>query len=963
MKSFKFFSAPIFKISFWGYFLFWSWNLIFLAFMFFGFAPNMLPQMVDAIRHEWIPLDFLITGIIVTLIPALAVILGLTVFRRSPLKLLALGYGVEGPLMALLLARIFLIRQPTPPILMIYAVGVVGVFVLLWQLLERNIEKRGKASALARLTGLTLLLLLGFYAALLIAFYAAPGIWSAPRFVGDVLRGLWDAITHLEWQTLVMFPMTFFGLLLLLFTATLFAIAPVAVPVLYFQNWRSGMRLAFQRLGKVFASVWVLVLSVAVVVGFVALNRQPQQQAYELLKAPPASLSEAEHLLQQAKTIRRGLLNAYLAPVRYLSAVGEVEHISFIYQDAFGLSEDAAWKVQDAFEFLARPVFYNPMTPTDRKALQRDRWNQQALRAEPQEAAQLYEAFFDVPILQAERETIVKAVRNTWSGTQALAAWQAVDDREILLTHQEVRVEEHGDWAEVEIFEAYQNQTATRQEAIYYFSLPETAVLTGLWLGNSPDRADRYSYVVAPRGAAQQVYQEQVQMNIDPALLEQVGPRQYRLRVYPIEPQIWRWDETMRASTVEAGPTLYLWMTYRVLARGDHYPLPQLAEKINVYWDRTSQRQINGVAIAGETEAWFPEFVAATAPVTPRSHQVVFPSGEAVILRPAADLAQYPLPQNLRLAVVLDRSRSMVAVQDRLSESLDWLKREYADVDVYLTASAYRGESPSVARLADLTPSAVTYLGGQNPAELLAQFFALSGGRKYDALLVLTDGVGFKLGGQDVRFPVPEAPVWMIHVGGQFPMGYDDATLQAIQASGGGVAGSLEEALVRLGVYLEGKADQQGVIRDVVDGYEWWTVPATASQPQLENLETHTLDDPFAALATRRLILSEMQRQRGSIQNVETLDALHALAVEQGIVTPYSSMIVLVSQAQRNRLSQLENRADRFEREAEDIATTPTPFQVTGVPEPHEWLLIALAVGFLGWLAWQRKRQGRWVVR
>ena len=150
----------------------------------------------------------------------------------------------------------------------------------------------------------------------------------------------------------------------------------------------------------------------------------------------------------------------------------------------------------------------------------------------------------------------MKAVRNTWSGDQALLAWQAVDDREILLTQQEVNIIEHGDWAEVELFEVYQNHTSTRQEVVYYFSLPETGVVTGVWLGNSPERDERFSFHVAPRGAAQQIYREQLRVNIDPALLEQIGPRQYRLRVFPIEPQIWRWDDKTRKSNVEPGPSL-----------------------------------------------------------------------------------------------------------------------------------------------------------------------------------------------------------------------------------------------------------------------------------------------------------------------------------------------------------------------------------------------------------------------
>ena len=55
-------------------------------------------------------------------------------------------------------------------------------------------------------------------------------------------------------------------------------------------------------------------------------------------------------------------------------------------------------------------------------------------------------------------------------------------------------------------------------------------------------------------------------------------------------------------------------------------------------------------------------------------------------------------------------------------------------------------------------------------------------------------------------------------------------------------------------------------------------------------------------------------------------------------------------------MSELEDQGNRFDREAEDFGeTSPAPFEVTGVPEPHEWLLIGLSVVILGWDAWRRR--------
>ena len=86
------------------------------------------------------------------------------------------------------------------------------------------------------------------------------------------------------------------------------------------------------------------------------------------------------------------------------------------------------------------------------------------------------------------------------------------------------------------------------------------------------------------------------------------------------------------------------------------------------------------------------------------------------------------------------------------------------------------------------------------------------------------------------------------------------------------------------------------------------------------------------------------------------MDALQALAGEQSIVTPYSSMIVLVTEPQQRRLDELEGKDNRFEREFEDVGETGVPLTVTGVPEPEEWLLIGLAMAMLGWFVYTSRR-------
>ena len=234
---------------------------------------------------------------------------------------------------------------------------------------------------------------------------------------------------------------------------------------------------------------------------------------------------------------------------------------------------------------------------------------------------------------------------------------------------------------------------------------------------------------------------------------------------------------------------------------------------------------------------------------------------------------------------------------------------------------------------------------------------------------MLSDGSGYELGESPVEAPLPNAPVWMVHLGGDLSLGYDDSTLEAIQVSGGGVTADVDQALERLAIAGVQPAPGGAISPtlpttslELVDGYLWFTLPTemigeievyASPAAQLQS------EDGFEPLAARSLILSEMQRNRGSIKDLETLDYLHALAVEYGIVSPYSSMIVLVDAQQQALLNQLMQGEDRFEREVEQVGeTTPgSPVPLVGVPEPHEWLLLGLAAAFLLYLGYTKRSQ------
>lgn len=952
-----------------GYILFWIANVLLLTILLTGFTPIVLVDMFQAARSSLIPLPFLLMALALTILPIVAMTIAIKILKNDPDRIFTFGYGVELPIFILLLMRLFMFQEITPSANFVILATVLGVSTLMWQILDPCIDQHNGLITVCRALGMTVLVCMGVYIIVWLAFYAVPIIAG---MAGTLINLFKEIVTKppSEWRGLSILStaivMGFIWATLLTSLALIFFSIPIAVPSIYFQEWRRSLTALSAKFNNSIAvklGIPLLALfAMALIYG--QTTEQPQQKAAALLQKPPATLADANTLLAQQETIRVGLLNAYLAPQRYFSAVGELDHVRDLYEWGLKLPRPQALQMQAAYEWWVRPFLYQPIA-TDLPNNPDRPWENRVFRAETKNASERYEQFFDQPINKAERETIVKAVKSTWSGTRANEAWQAVDDREIWLKSQALTIDDQGLWADFELYEVYLNKTGLRQEVVYYFSLPESAVVTGVWLGNGPARDQRFAYRISPRGAAQSLYRNEVRQNRDPALVEQIGPRQYRLRVFPIEPPNWRWDASSGKSIHEDAPEMHMWLTWRVMQSPDMpaWVLPSLAEKRNVYWDADSQRRLNNNALT--TDLWLP-------PTTPRKtvnasaapQRIDLPNGSTVTAGVVTKDALPKLPPEFKLAVVVDRSRSMTRVQKELESSLSAIQKLglQTSPDVYLTSPASHPLKPEIVPLNRITPDMLLNFGGQNPSDLINEFNALytpfaqsSGHKGYGAVLVLTDDSGYEQN-KDTKVNVPNAPLWVVHLGA-YPLGYDDSMLQAIQASGGGVANSVDEALTRIAVAQNGYAADTA---DVVDDILWLTLPTETANARPNN-EVNLLkpDHPLAAFAARRAILSEMQKNKGTLMQTNTLDALHALAKKYSIVTPYSSMIVLVNEQQRKQLDALEQQADRFNREKETVGETtneddPT---VTGVPEPEEWLLMGLAAGLLGWVMRRRAQK------
>lgn len=941
--------------------IFWLWNLTFLSIVYLGILPVLAIPLFQATIDGIIPLEFSLTLTTLIAVPTISTIIGARYLIKQPLQLMRLFYGVEAPLFLLCLIRLFILRELTPASSQIIAtIGLcIGAFLveIIYGYLgkaenfrselvdSKNLEKPfvltrligKKNSAIIQLAFHSLMLLVGTWAATLLMFYALP---VAIVTIVGFLSFAWvqPLIESLKYSSLSIIWWLPFSLIMFGFTSSLFVVMPSLYGFLYLQSGYKIFRNFASQYGKnqaIFGSLAVIATWVAI---FATLQQQPQLQALKMLGTPPKDESSQQTLLAKSDRIRAGLVNAYLSPYRYLSTVEQNNHIYEMYQNTLNLNKSAAQAVQNSYNFLMSPFLY------------------QGSEADVKKAEKLYGEFFDTELQKGDSEAVKHAVQSTSNREEAKAGLLNINQEKVWLQSQEVTVKEHGDWADIQLYEVYQNQTPNLQEVFYYFSLPESAAVTGIWLGDTGDLKKRFPFTVSPRGAAQQVYNQQVRENVDPALLEQIGPKQYRLRAFPIPAK--------REFRQTDGPTeMHLWLTYKVMRQAQGWAMPNLAEKRNIFWDKKTRRTMAGKQVnynrKEAKETWLPAFLPAVAPPQTVPHLANFPEANTIFAQPLIDV-NYFLPQVKKLALVLDTSRSMATETKELKDKFEWLKKNILStnkVDLYVSSAP--GMSPKlVENLRSLNVEKLTFYGSIQLKDILQQFAKLRGDRTYDSVFLVSDRHSYELSDDRKNTVSMAAPLWTVHLGG-LPPGYDDATLKVIQDSGGGVATDIKEAMQRVATTA---ASGKSVI-SVVDGYAWSYAKKPKSEKTQKSAATELKNDKnegFKPIAARQLITA-LSKQKTSNQ-LSQLDAMHSLAKTFNVVTPYSSMIVLVNDDQREQLKQAEAKTDRFEREVEsgkeELTKPSNPLNVSGVPEPEEWLLLGFgAIGLLAIFVRQRREK------
>lgn len=905
-----------------GWLVYWIWHLIFVIVAVVILLPYITLPIINSVRIGAAPFHYAVYTSVMVTIPFLSLIIVWWKFRKDITAALKLFYAVELPLLLLLLLRIAFFRDAPLPAQILLCNISLGVAAYFCMLLYRTIPETQPGKYIDLILS-TIIALVGTYLGLLLGLQFLPILLS-------LCTGIWQAIMGFSWSSLWGFftgmsfnPLIILYVLLFFSTALFFLTTPLVLLFLYLHQFTQRIRVTSC------LPLVIVVLGVLIVEGviFNIGSMQPQHKAFNLTQNEQKSTSEQEVLLSQVEIIREGLLNAYLASYRYVSTTGSSQSLKKHYAETLGSNSPIAGYGQALFNGLAAPFMYQGDGFDEDRTL----------------ASLRYQEFFDTPIEKGERNSILAAVKATWENEQNVAGLMNAASHYVLLKNQAIDIEEHGDMATITITQILENQTFQPQEVLFHFSLPDDAVITGLWMSDEMHLPEKFPHVVSPRGAAQSVYKSEVNRRIDPALLEQVGPVQYRLRAFPIPARVVeqgsrrnRYSDTFRDFSVSPALVRFQYMV-SINADGK-WPMPKILEKRNVFWNEKTVRSHN-IALP---ESWLPIAITASDPARLSKH-VVSVSDRQIVAVPRKE------KNNNRSystsAVIIDGSFSMNTVQEQVEEQIHWLEENNLAFDLFFCQNTCQ-------EIGGSDVQQLTYFGNSQLHNQLSQFIAKTSksSKSYSSIYVLTDTGSYELTPEITEvFTVPKQPLWLVHLHEKIPYAYSDEVIDWINDSQGGIARTLDEATNRYWWNLRiGEESKLGSFMGVSTNYFWYLQDGLPSNPSEEV--------PFTALAASRLL--QYTAANSNKTQLAELDQIHNIAKTYDIVSFFSSMLVLVEDRQREMLKEAEASEDRFDREIEtgsEILGKPTDaFAVPGVPEPEEWALIII-VGCLLSIAYRKK--------
>lgn len=814
--------------------IFWGYNILGLFYIGLTAASEFFILFSPRSAVPW---NIALCIYILVLLPISALLLGIfTNIKHHPDKLLKVFFAVELPIIGLTLARLIFIREMTPIMWLFFLSILVSIIGFLIYTFYPKIKSKFTRAAL--ILSQEIALILAGYAVLLFLFLLP--ILAAVLFDGIMhipfgyLGGMFLYTKGLVIVQILVFLVLFFS------TVGLFVVSPFVATFVYLKVFKELKEKFIKNYGKNYTRILTYSFCAVYIILTIGLSLQVNNVKTDLFKSFNEAKTfedqnqKAYELLKDPDGLKRSLTNAYLSSYRYITDTNNQLLIE-PYDYYFNTNPDQSKAIQNLFNALSAPFVYAGNFNTDIS-----------------QAAENYQKIFDQSIQDGERDAIQKALGSTNNRGEAKAGLLDKDQKTVRLLSKniEINTSVHDLLAKVSIDESYENTTDDVQEVYYEFSLPENSVMTGLWLGNDLE----YPATVSPKGAARSTYESQVTRYVDPALLEQVGPRQYRLRVFPV-PVHSQFPSTQ--SNQENVSKQRVKIEYITLLGIQGFGLPKISESRNVFEDGGTKKTLklnqnvqnfdwknsfvtmnsngcSGEILTTDTGNGIVEFVPHFLntnlqkyyPCTnAQAGQAGGQLSEQSDVQAATEIADNAekIPENLKIAILLDASYS--------SKDIDWVAYILQNIPQNLVIKNnvelyYFNEKMSEKINFDLPMFQA--IGGKGlpgfahfgRTDRLKALYSLD--NSYDAVLMLTDGSSFDLANK-TKYTVNNAaitnldngvlkvetqsvaakdfssttPIYIVHADKKIPSYPDDLTMLVLK-SHGGVFTDLKEAIENL---------------------------------------------------------------------------------------------------------------------------------------------------------------------
>jgi hypothetical protein len=822
-------------------FIFWFNNLSYLLFailsLFSLFSASNRTDLIEFTTNSN-PFQLLLTFILLSA-PILAILI---VLGSKKLKIVTpisrVFFLFEVPLITLSFIALFTFPNTIPFVYLLILGFILAPLLLFLQPLLQHTTSTTLSIALYLCQLFTFTT--ASYVSILLSFFL-PGV--AIVLASQSLDFFMNSISNsfgLEMIFMIL-PLVFYFLIFTILSAIWLALilSPYIISFLTFRSIRTSIQTLTQRISK--SNVQILTTSYALVIVLITIfitfqtsNPLLLDKLYSIqaLQSFEERAQVANELIPLQSQLQASLQDALRSSSRYpLRADNQV--IYNLYQEAFGNtnSDQAAQILQSSYNLLAYPLIYHPLPQADKAYLNTLKDN--------------YEYLFAIQVNAFPRSnsTTLNPVRlqeRTATGSPIL----------------------NNRFAKITIQESFANTRSTNQEVLYEFYLPPHSVITDLKLGDQL----QYPGQIAPRAAAERVYTQELNRQRDPALLEQTGPQQYRLRVFPIPPQ-------SNNST-----PLQVSYTYLTPLTTQGYALPQFTKQQNIQnpkeFQLTWQNNLVGLVADYYDETTLSTYCQAYP--TPRT----FSSAPLSLIDQSCTptVTKATLPSSL--TIILDTSSSNSNLQNDWAQLQDILQdyqpQPSRNISIYL-ANDLLSRPYSIDQILKLpAPKA---FGNPPSSETFSNTFSGS-----DNLILISSDPNI----QTLQTLTPKFQKSVI-VSTQPPAMIQKDAITAYQASSQ-FTNTLTGAL-----HLFSKDDLFQII------------------PNSTPVGPPVADPHVNAIATHLDIANSISRYPNPNLPIQTIDRLHTQAQQANIVTVYSSLIALVNTSQQQNLLYESEKWDRYE--------------------------------------------------